>query len=92
MQWDTSAYAGFTNASKPWLPINDNYKDGVNVKDQAGVDVDSHLNVFKQLTLLRSTYNFSSTVLYSTKEVNISLSITKHEKVSVLFSVKYEYQ
>ena len=51
--------------------FNENYKEGVNVADQTGVDVDSHLQVYKQLTLLRSTYNFSSTVLYSTKEVNI---------------------
>ena len=35
MQWDTSENAGFTNAEKPWLPVNENYLKGINVLDQS---------------------------------------------------------
>ena len=39
MQWDTTDNAGFTNAEKPWLPVNDNYKTGINVAYQSQVDM-----------------------------------------------------
>ena len=52
MQWDNSTNAGFTNASRPWLPVNENYREGVTVAHQSGVQ-DSHLGVFTQLTQLR---------------------------------------
>ena len=52
MQWDNSTNAGFTNASKPWLPLNENYREGVTVSDQTG-RLDSHLGVFTQLSQLR---------------------------------------
>ena len=52
MQWDNSTNSGFTNASKPWLPVNENYKEGVTVSHQSGL-LDSHLGVFTQLTQLR---------------------------------------
>ena len=51
MQWDNSTNSGFTNA-KPWLPVNENYREGVTVSCQAG-KVDSHLGVYTQLTQLR---------------------------------------
>ena len=35
MQWDTSDNAGFTQAEKPWLPVNENYLSGINVADQS---------------------------------------------------------
>ena len=39
MQWDRTQHAGFTSATKPWLPVNDNYLAGVNVQDQAAHQV-----------------------------------------------------
>ena len=52
MQWDNSTNSGFTNASRPWLPVNENYREGVTVSDQTGRQ-DSHLGVYIQLTKLR---------------------------------------
>jgi alpha-glucosidase len=53
-QWDTSNMAGFTKANKTWLPVNSNYKDGLNVKEERA-KVGSHLNVFKRLVQMRKT-------------------------------------
>ena len=45
LQWDTSANAGFTSATaQPWLPLNPNYLQGVNVEQQMEA-ADSHLQV-----------------------------------------------
>uniref|UniRef100_A0A182P5V8 alpha-glucosidase n=1 Tax=Anopheles epiroticus TaxID=199890 RepID=A0A182P5V8_9DIPT len=54
-QWDSSANAGFTNASvKPWLPLAANYAL-VNVQTQQDTVQNSHLKVFKELMHLRTT-------------------------------------
>eukprot|EP00091_Calanus_sinicus_P023300 TRINITY_DN7795_c0_g1_i1.p1 TRINITY_DN7795_c0_g1~~TRINITY_DN7795_c0_g1_i1.p1 ORF type:complete len:189 (-),score=41.88 TRINITY_DN7795_c0_g1_i1:21-587(-) len=53
MQWDSTTNAGFSN-SIPWLPVNENYLEGVNVEAQTAANV-SHLSVFKQLTTLRKS-------------------------------------
>ena len=71
MQWDKSDNAGFTNTT-PWLPVNTNYRAGVNVEDQSGDEVVSHLSVYKQLTSLRHSVNmrdWSRTFLFSTQQV-----------------------
>ena len=71
MQWDRSDNAGFTTTT-PWLPVNTNYRAGVNVEDQSGDDVISHLSVYKQLTSLRHSVNmrdWSRTFLFSTQQV-----------------------
>lgn len=47
MQWKDSEYAGFSS-TEPWLPVNENYKDGINVEDQ-WKDPDSLLNFYKSL-------------------------------------------
>lgn len=31
MQWNSEKHAGFTNGDKPWLPVNENYKE-INVE------------------------------------------------------------
>jgi alpha-glucosidase len=50
MQWDDSAYAGFT-VSKPWLRLSEDYKQ-VNVKAQLA-DPDSCLCFYRRLMRLR---------------------------------------
>ncbi|EDW00815.1 maltase A3 [Drosophila grimshawi] len=50
-QWSASSDAGFSNASKTWLPIAPDYKL-VNV-DQERQQPQSHLNIYKQLMQLK---------------------------------------
>lgn len=51
VQWNSSEYAGFS-AVKPWMLVNPNYKDGVNVEAQLN-DPDSVLNHYKALIKFR---------------------------------------
>lgn len=50
MQWDASVNAGFSNGSKTWLPVAENYEK-VNVAYQQVNG--SHLQIFKKLMTLR---------------------------------------
>jgi alpha-glucosidase len=64
--WDDSLNAGFSNASKTWLPVGFNYKT-VNVKAQLEAS-NSHLKIFKKLLQLRKlsvmrSDNFDSKLL-----------------------------
>jgi len=54
MQWNnTSANAGFSPAgAQPWLPLNPNYAQGINVADQEN-DPRSMLSFYKELLHLR---------------------------------------
>ena len=90
MQWDRSPNAGFTNSSKPWLPVNPNYKDGVNVKDQSDALTATHLSIYKQLTQLRLEYHDSltSTFLYSTVQV---FSVLRHgQDVDIIIAMNIQ--
>ena len=49
--WDDSKNAGFSSASKTWLPVGTNYKS-VNVKAQE-MATNSHLKIFRRLTTIR---------------------------------------
>jgi alpha-glucosidase len=51
-QWDTTPSAGFSTSLKTWLPVNSNYLEGINVKDERA-KLGSHLNVFKKLVRMR---------------------------------------
>lgn len=53
MQWDGSAGAGFTTATKPWLPIPPTAAT-YNVESESK-DADSIFNVYKRLLALRKT-------------------------------------
>lgn len=55
-QWDATTNAGFTNASKPWLPVNSNYLT-INVASEQKADK-SHLKVFEELVKLRDDDEF----------------------------------
>jgi alpha-glucosidase len=53
MQWSNNPNAGFSPAStKTWLPVNPNYTDGINVKDQLH-NPNSLLNYYKHLLRVR---------------------------------------
>lgn len=51
VQWDSSENAGFTTG-KPWMPVNPNYSDGVNVAAQLD-DPKSVLSHYKELIKFR---------------------------------------
>lgn len=53
MQWSNNPNAGFSPAEvTPWLPVNPNYKDGINVKDQQN-NPSSLLNYYKHILRVR---------------------------------------
>jgi len=53
MQWSNNPNGGFSPAeAQTWLPLNPNYKDGINVKDQQH-NPDSLLNYYKHLLRVR---------------------------------------
>ena len=53
VQWANRANAGFCPAEiVPWLPINPNYRDGINVEEQA-IDPNSLLNFYRKMLKFR---------------------------------------
>lgn len=58
MQWDNTTNAGFSNATKTWLPVDSNYLT-LNVKAQEEANT-SHLKLFKQLVTLKKTAVFQN--------------------------------
>jgi alpha-glucosidase len=53
MQWSNHPNAGFSPSNvETWLPVNPNYKDGINVKDQVH-NPNSLLNYYKHLLQVR---------------------------------------
>ncbi|PIK38838.1 putative alpha-glucosidase [Apostichopus japonicus] len=55
MQWDgQEKNAGFSNADETWLPVNENYQDGINVAEQKS-DSSSTLNHYATLASMRTT-------------------------------------
>ena len=54
MQWDNSENAGFSKA-RPWLSVNPNHRDGINVAAQESVE-SSVLNYFRKMAQLRKEH------------------------------------
>jgi len=55
MQWSNNPNAGFSPANiETWLPVNSNYRDGINVRDQQR-NPSSLLNYYKHLLQIRKT-------------------------------------
>nr|XP_012224668.1 PREDICTED: maltase 1-like [Linepithema humile] len=78
-QWNNKQNAGFSTASKTWIPVHANYIY-VNVEAQYDT-IDSHYNVYRALTTLRNTSNalkfgslttdiISDTVLHVLRKTN----------------------
>lgn len=82
-QWDDSVNAGFNKGKKPWLKINNNYKE-VNVKYELK-DPDSILNFYKKLTRLRKNPLYKDTFTYGVFE-----AIDKDNKD--IFTYKREFE
>lgn len=59
MQWDLSKNAGFTK-ERPWIGINGNYREGVNVMTQES-EKDSILNYFRRMIGVRKS---NTTLIY----------------------------
>jgi len=59
MQWDTSENSGFSE-KKPWLKVNINYKEGINVASQEGKK-NSVLSYFRRMVQVRKDH---STLVY----------------------------
>ncbi|XP_059470158.1 maltase 1-like isoform X2 [Neocloeon triangulifer] len=56
MQWNINKNAGFSESISTWLPVNQNYLNGVNVEDQE--DRPSHLQIYRALVKLRQSETF----------------------------------
>jgi alpha-glucosidase len=55
MQWSNNPNGGFSpHNAKTWLPVNPNYKDGINVRDQQN-NPNSLLNYYKQILRVRKS-------------------------------------
>lgn len=52
-QWNKGVNAGFTEGCKPWLKVNKNYLEGVNVEDEEK-DENSILNFYKKVINFRN--------------------------------------
>lgn len=72
MQWDQTVNSGFsTENGRPWLPINPNYAEGINVAVQE-TDPSSLLNFYRRLIHLRQSTPALSVGDYQALEPNNS--------------------
>lgn len=90
LQWDATANAGFSNGTKTWLPVAENYRT-VNIESQTGLRR-SHLDIFKVLMTLRKTdagVNGTLTIKALTDDILLikrSLEDTKKESLLAIFN------
>jgi len=89
MQWDTSKNAGFTEA-KPWIKVNENYVEGINVAQQEP-EKDSVLNYFRKMVVVRKkhlglVYGTYELLLPENEEVYAYLRTFNEERYLVLLS------
>ena len=89
MQWNSSKNAGFSDA-KPWLKVNPNYQEGINVNSQEGKK-DSVLNYFRQMVKVRKNhptlvYGSYELLLKDDEEVYVYTRTLEDERYLVLLS------
>lgn len=91
MQWSNNPNGGFSPAGvNTWLPVNPNYKDGINVRDQLH-NPSSLLNYYKHLLRVRRSTPALSAGDYvplqaTAKEYFAFLRVTAAQKVLVLLN------
>ncbi|MEM8720872.1 MAG: alpha-amylase family glycosyl hydrolase [Cyanobacteria bacterium P01_G01_bin.39] len=95
MQWDNSAYAGFSFGKdvEPWLPVNENYPE-INVKSEFA-DPDSILNFYKALIRVRKKsqvlqYGNWRTLIHYPFEHLAYVRENSTEQVLVVINFSYE--
>ena len=87
-QWENSLNAGFNNGNKTWLKINDNYQNGINVKDQEN-DPNSILNFYRQMIKVRNendTLKFGEFIKVKSNK-NVAKFIRQSEEETLLVVV-----
>ena len=62
IQWDDSINAGWNTGAKPWIKINENYKE-INASKQIN-DPNSIYNFYKKLISLRKNEEYKNTFVY----------------------------
>ena len=93
MQWDTSENSGFST-EKPWIKVNENYQDGINVASQES-DKNSVLNYFRQMVQLRKdhlalVYGDYELLLPENEQVYIYKRSLDYERYLILLSFSKE--
>jgi alpha-glucosidase len=95
MQWSKNSNAGFSaEGVSTWLPVNPNYKDGINVKDQLQSPY-SLLNYYKHLLTVRKNSPALVQGEYipvhnAAKDYFAFLRVTEEQKVLVILNFSSE--
>lgn len=89
MQWNNQKNAGFSDAEKTWLPINEDVEK-INVRTQLA-NKDSLLNAFKQLIRLRNKHaalhsGSIEIVQAGNKDILAFIRSVEDEKIMVLIN------
>ncbi|GMN11813.1 oligo-1,6-glucosidase [Croceitalea sp. MTPC9] len=89
MQWDNTINSGFSE-NNPWLKVNNNYKNGINVAEQEK-NTNSVLNYFKKMVGIRKShlglvYGKYSLLLAGSEEVYAYTRTFESERYLVLLS------
>ncbi len=90
MQWNSSDNAGFSKASKTWLPVNPNFKsESLNVDSQKK-DPFSTLNFYKKLVKVRQDHPdivlAGSTELCAEEQLLLMLRKNRNEALLVIMN------
>lgn len=54
MQWDSQKHAGFSCGTSTWLPVNQNYREGLNVESELN-QTGSHLYYYKNMMAIKKS-------------------------------------
>lgn len=90
MQWTGDAYAGFSEATEPWLPVAADYKS-VNVEVQSK-DRASFLSLYRQLGALRRdspVLRYGSLEVSDLNDSNVLAYKRSHEGTSMLIVINF---